>query len=123
MPKSKQPSPGMGASSAVWVLLAAAGTYFVVHTAPLEGNRPPTTEAVVRQQPNQQDIESRLWRDPFAAVAERLAKSTDLTPKNCSKPEVANHCVSPLNAANDPPNPTPLAPVGATNLTESEGRS
>ncbi len=55
----------------------------MVHTAPLEGNRPPTTEAFLREQPSPQDIESRLWRDPFAAVAEKLAKSTDLKPENC----------------------------------------
>jgi hypothetical protein len=103
MPESQQSSSNIGAS-AVWILLAAAGTYFVVHTAPLEGNRPPTTEVVVRQQANQQDIESRLWRDPFAVVAERLAKSTDLKRENCGKKsEIWVHCVSPLKPAKKPP--------------------
>jgi hypothetical protein len=103
MPESNQSSSNVGAN-AVWILLAAAGTYFVVHTAPLEGNRPPTTEAVVRQQPNRQDIESRLWRDPFAVVAERLVKSTDLKPENCGKKtEIWVHCVSPLKPAKKPP--------------------
>jgi hypothetical protein len=111
MSEPKQSSSNVSAG-AVWILLAAAGTYFVVHTAPLEGNRPPTTEVVVRQQPNRQDIESRLWWDPFAAVAERLAKSSDLKPENCGKPEIGDHCVSPLMPANESPNPTPAIGEG-----------
>jgi hypothetical protein len=107
MPESQQ-SPSNVGVGAVWILLAAAGTYFVVHTPPLEGNRPPTKEAVV----NRQEIESRLWRDPFAVIAEKLAKSTDLKPENCGKkPEIENYCVSPLLPPKKPQNPNdPLKP-------------
>jgi hypothetical protein len=98
MPESKQSSSNVGAG-AVWILLAAAGAYFVVHTPPLEGNRPPTTEAFLREQPSLQDIESRLWQDPFAAVADKLVKSSDLKRENCEKKraEVVDHCRSPLS--------------------------
>jgi hypothetical protein len=114
MPEPKQSSSNVGANGVAWLLLAAAGTYFVVHTAPLEGSRPPTTEAFLREQPSPQDIESRLWRDPFAAVAERLAKSTDLRPENCKdekkKEGIRVHCMSPLSEL---PNRAPIRPVGA----------
>jgi hypothetical protein len=123
MPESKQSSSNVGAG-AVWILLAAAGTYFVVHTPPLEGNRPATTEAVVRQQPNRQDIESRLWRDPFAVVAERLVKSTDLKPENCGKKaEIDDHCVSPLTPANKSPKSTPKSPTGADDRSKLQPKS
>jgi hypothetical protein len=114
MPEPKQSSSNVGSNGVAWLLVAAAGTYFVVHTAPLEGNRPPTTEAFVRQQSSQQDIESRLWRDPFAAVAEKLAKSTDLKPENCKNEKrggIEDHCVSPLVAASEPPTVAPIVMV------------
>ncbi len=113
MMEQKQSSSNMGANGVAWLLVAAAGTYFVVHTTTLEGTRPPTSEAFVQQQPSRQDIESRLWRDPFAAVAEKLAKSTDLKPENCGKKrEIDDHCVSPLMAATKPPAPAPTRPNG-----------
>ncbi len=109
MPESKQSSSNLGASGVAWILLAAAGTYFVVHTPPLEGNRPPTTEAFLRAPPSVQDVDSRLWQDPFAAIVDKLTKSTDLKPENCDvKIEVRDHCVSPLSAASDPASPPPI---------------
>ena len=109
MPESKQSSSNLGASGVAWILLAAAGTYFVVHTPPLEGNRPPTTEAFLRAPPSVQDVNSRLWQDPFAAIVDKLTKSTDLKPENCDvKIEVRDHCVSPLSAASDPASPPPI---------------
>jgi hypothetical protein len=104
MPESKQ-SSNVNASGALWVLLAAAGTYFVVHTPPLEGSRPPTTEAGLHEQASLQDAESRMWQDPFAVVADKLAKSNDLKLENCTeKLEIIVHCRSPLS-------PEPPAPI------------
>ena len=46
-----------------------------------------------------QDVESRLWQDPFAAVADKLSKSSELKRENCENPEIKDHCQSPLSTA------------------------
>jgi hypothetical protein len=56
----------------LWVLLAAVGTYVMVHQLPLEGNRPPTTELPQQKWVGLQNVDARLWQDPFGAVAEAL---------------------------------------------------
>ena len=119
MPESKQSSSNLGVSGAAWILLAAAGTYFVVHTVPLEGNRPPTTEAFLRKSPSLQDVNSRLWQDPFAAIADKVTKAGDLKPENCKdekkKKEIRDHCISPLLTANElRSNPFPPIVIAAS---------
>ena len=103
---TKQSSPNIGGNGFIWILLAAAGTYFVAHQLPLEGSRPPTSESVIAQRTGVQDVEARLWQDPFAAVAEVLARSPELKPENCQpdaikdrtvKDRIKGHCESPLN--------------------------
>src|SRR5262249_32075100 len=103
---TKQSSPNIGGNGFIWILLAAAGTYFVSHQLPLEGSRPPTSESVIAQRTGVQDVEARLWQDPFAAVAEVLARSPELKPENCEpdaikdrtvKDRIKGHCQSPLN--------------------------
>ena len=103
---TKQPSPNIGGNGFIWLLLAAAGTYFVAHQLPLEGSRPPTSEAVIAQRAGVQDVDARLWQDPFAAVADVLARSPELKPENCQpdaikdrsvKDRMKGHCQSPLN--------------------------
>jgi hypothetical protein len=44
-----------------------------------------------------QDVDARLWQDPFVTVAETLAKSPELTPKNCGKhyEGTEGHCRPP----------------------------
>src|ERR1700722_5966343 len=123
MPESKQSSSNLGAS-AIWVLLAAAGTYFVVHTPPLERTRPPTTEAFLREQPSLQDVEARLWQDPFAAVADKLAKSNDLKRENCEKKvEIRDdHCRSPLRKAQQTPLVMIASAVGSPYSEDHEYR-
>jgi len=96
MPESKSSTPNLGGNGLVLLLLAAAGTYFVTHQVPLEGKRPPTTETTIRAQGRVQDVESRLWQDPFAVVADRLTKA-ELSQEKCTKEELADHCRSPLN--------------------------
>jgi hypothetical protein len=103
MPEPKQSSSNIGSNGVVWLLLAAAGTYFVVHSTPLEGTRPPATESFLREQPSTQDVESRLWQDPFAAVADKLARSSEFKRENCEKPELKDHCDSPLSTAREMP--------------------
>jgi hypothetical protein len=126
MSDSQQQSPNLGSAGYVWLLLAAAGTYFVVHQPPLEGTRPPTAETFLHERPSLQDVDSRLWQDPFAAVADKLASTSEFKPENCAnseekndaKPEakkddgnkndvkkedIKQHCASPLKDLNSPP--------------------
>ncbi|TMJ89868.1 MAG: hypothetical protein E6G78_07115 [Alphaproteobacteria bacterium] len=99
--ETKQSTPNIGGNGFIWLLLAAAGTYFVAHQLPLEGSRPPTSEAIIAQRAGVQDVEARLWQDPFAAVAGVLARSPELKPENCQAAAINDgikrHCQSPLN--------------------------
>jgi hypothetical protein len=100
---SKQPTPNIGANGFIWILVVAAGTYFVANRPPLEGSRPPTVEKSIPELRGVQDIEARLWQDPFATVADRLTRFSELKPENCSNPELKrkleDHCQSPLKKA------------------------
>jgi hypothetical protein len=124
---SKQSLPNLGGNGFIWIVLVAAGTYFVAHQLPLEGSRPPTTEAVISQPAGVQDVDARLWQDPFAAVAEALRRSPEFKPENCQqeavKDRIKNHCLSPLNGtAREQSLPAPLlvmiAPVSAAPYSE-----
>jgi hypothetical protein len=93
---SKQSFPNIGGNGFVWILLVAAGTFFVAHQPPLEGSRPPTTGRLIPQQARVQDIDARLWQDPFGAVAEQMTKLPELRSETC--PDDNNeHCQSPLS--------------------------
>jgi hypothetical protein len=95
MPELRSSVPNFAGNGLVLLLLAAAGTYFVTRQAPLEDNRPPTTEMSVPERGRLQDVDSRLWQDPFAAVGEYLKKA-ELDPGKCASGEIADHCRSPL---------------------------
>jgi hypothetical protein len=114
---SRKPVSNIGTNGFIWLLLVAAGTIFVANKLPLEASRPPGTDKVLPGQHGVQDIDARLWQDPFATVAELLAKSPELKPENCpanekaesyrdspnSHKEADGHCYSPLrNAAAGP---------------------
>jgi len=66
----------------------------------------------VSEQADVQDIDARLWQDPFAAVAEKLARLPELRTKDCppkgtdaatGRDAAKAHCISPLDRseAND----------------------
>src|SRR5262249_29856212 len=82
---SNQSTSNIGGNGFILLLLAAAGTYFVAHQTPLEGSRPQATERYINEQASPQDVDARLWQDPFAAVAEKLEKSPDLKAELCPK--------------------------------------
>jgi hypothetical protein len=76
--------PNIGGNGFIWILLLTAGTYFVAqHQMPLQGSRPASTERSIREWGGEQLVDARLWQDPFAAVADYLAKSPSLKPENC----------------------------------------
>jgi hypothetical protein len=96
---SKKPVSNIGTNGFIWLLAMAAGTFFVANKLPLEGSRPATIERALPERHGLQDVDARLWQDPFATVAETLAKSPELKPENCpsQSEEIDGHCRSPLS--------------------------
>ena len=81
---SKQPISNIGTNGFIWLPAVAAGTFFVANKLPLEGSRPPTTERSLPERPGgAQNVDARLWQDPFVAVGETLARSPELKLENC----------------------------------------
>jgi hypothetical protein len=133
---SKQSLPSIGGNGFVWILLVAAGTYFVAQKLPLEGSRPPTTETVIGERGGAQNVDARLWQDPFSAVAEALARSPDLKPGNCRSDAtkdpiqqaairelIRGHCETPLKGSDPSSLLVMVAPVsGAPYSEEHETR-
>ncbi|HSI56275.1 MAG TPA: hypothetical protein VLA16_01880 [Ideonella sp.] len=78
----KTSNPGLSALSGnglVAVLLLAVGA-LVIREVPLEGARPAANEPKIEQRFAAQDIDARLWQDPFGAVMrarEDAAKALD----------------------------------------------
>lgn len=105
----KQPGANLASGSVVMAALVAAGTsYFVSHEASLQGSRPAMTEPQFHQAASSQDIEARLWQDPFAAVAKAIEKAGLGKSERCgetsdgaSRAQSASHCVSPLAKVDD----------------------
>jgi hypothetical protein len=115
---SKQQIPNIGGNGFIWILLVAAGTYLVAQQIPLEGSRPSTNQKSRLEEVEPQGIEARLWQDPFAVVAEKLA-AAKLKPENCGKdPKVQAHCESPLDAAQARGSLVLVAPVSAAPYAE-----
>jgi hypothetical protein len=122
---SKQPTPNIGGNGFIWIILVAAGTYFVAHQAPLEGTRPATTVRAISERAGEQHIDARLWQDPFAAVAEKVARSPELTPENCDSPDVKfkdikMYCRSPLAASAPAPTLALVVSVSAAPYSEDQ---
>ncbi|HET7793337.1 MAG TPA: hypothetical protein VFL64_08120 [Rhizobacter sp.] len=65
--EAKSAGSTLSGNSVLAVLLLAAGA-FVLHEAPLQGTRPAANEPRVEQRFAEQDIDARLWQDPFGAV-------------------------------------------------------
>ena len=106
-----QSSPTLASGTIIVAGLAVAGSLFVAHDVPLQGSRPAMSESQFHQSATSQDIEARLWQDPFAAVAkviETAEKAKPGKPANCSNDlagatlsELPTHCKPPL-AEKDP---------------------
>jgi hypothetical protein len=74
----KQPGTNLASNSVILAAFVAAGTsYFINHNAPLQGSRPAMVEPQIHEMAPTQDIDARLWQDPFAAVAKSLDKFSD----------------------------------------------
>lgn len=122
---SKQSFPNIGGNGFIWILVAAATTYFVAHQIPLEGSRPATAGRSISEHVGEQHVDARLWQDPFAAVAEALIKSPELKPENCDRSysgykDIEMYCRPPSEAPGAAPDLTLLVSVSGTPYSEDQ---
>ena len=80
---SKSSSSSLPGNGLMAVLLVVAGV-FLVREVPLETTRQPVNEVRLSQQQDLQDIDARLWQDPYAAVAKARAEAAKRDPKNAT---------------------------------------
>jgi hypothetical protein len=73
MEKESKSSGGLSGNGMIAVALLVTGALFV-REIPLEANRPPAGEPRVAQHFSLQDINARLWQDPFGAIARGRAE-------------------------------------------------
>ncbi|WGJ16274.1 hypothetical protein QEV83_08555 [Methylocapsa sp. D3K7] len=103
----KPAGTNFASSSVVVAALVAAGTsFFVNHEVPLHGLRPAMTESQFHQSSTSQDIEARLWQDPFAAIAKTIdapgtAERCGVNLGGTAAVSPASHCLSPLAKETD----------------------
>ena len=81
--ESKSSSSSLSGNGLMAVLLVVAGV-FLVREVPLETTRQPVNEVRLSQQQDVQDIDARLWQDPYAAVAKARAEAAKRDPKNAA---------------------------------------
>jgi hypothetical protein len=117
--------PNIGGNGFIWILLVVAGTYFASHTVPLSGSRPASTERSVPERVGEQHVDARLWQDPFAAVADVLAKSTELKPENCYRrdsgyKDIETYCRPPWEGPSGLPDLVLVASVSGTPYAEDQ---
>jgi len=67
---------GLGGNAFLWLALLTAGsTFFLSREAPFKDSRPPSATAISEEQlHDRQNIDSRLWQDPFSAVERSLQR-------------------------------------------------
>ena len=99
----KKSPQGFGANSAIFVALFATGAYLYTQQAPLTVTRPPPMELRLEEKLHTQDVEARLWQDPFDTVAREIKKADPEEKKECrdawaakKAPKMPLHCHSPL---------------------------
>ena len=119
--------PNIGGNGFVWILVAMATTYFVAHTGPLSGSRPASTDRSLSEHIGEQRIDARLWQDPFAVVADDLAKS-ELKPEICNRQDghredIETYCQPPWERLSGKPDSILVVSVsGAPYADDQEGR-
>jgi hypothetical protein len=80
MEKESKSGGGLPTNGLVAVALLIAGALFV-REVPLEATRPPSGEPRVAQHFSLQDIDARLWQDPFGAVERGRAEERKAKPE------------------------------------------
>jgi hypothetical protein len=101
----KQTGANLACSGVVLAAVAVAGTtYLVGPEAPLRGSRPAMTEPQFHQSVTDQDVDARLWQDPFAAITKTIEKTPPdksehyevAAPGGATAAATATHCLTPL---------------------------
>lgn len=72
--ESKSGSGGLSGNGIAAVVLLAAGVLFV-REVPLQTTRLPVNEPRLEQRYSLQDIDARLWQDPFGAIVRARAEA------------------------------------------------
>jgi hypothetical protein len=68
MEKESNPAGGMPSGGIMAIVMLTAGVLFI-RAVPLEATRLPVNEPKIEQSSTEQDMDARLWQDPFGAVA------------------------------------------------------
>jgi len=98
----KKGPTGLGSNGAIVVALFATGAYFYAQQAPLTVLRPPPMESRIEEKFHSEDVEARLWQDPFDAVARQIKKVDPEEKRECEDAwskkasTIPLHCRSPL---------------------------
>ncbi|ULO24116.1 hypothetical protein [Methylocystis sp. SB2] len=98
----KKSPAGLGSNGAIVVALFATGAYFYAQQAPFTVLRPPPMESRIEEKFHSEDVEARLWQDPFDAVARQIKKVDPDERKECEDAwtkkasTIPLHCRSPL---------------------------
>ncbi|WP_292532245.1 hypothetical protein [Methylocystis sp.] len=79
----KKASGGIGSNSAIVVALFATGAYFYAQQAPFTVLRPPPMESRIEEKFHSEDVEARLWQDPFDTIARQIKKVDPEERKEC----------------------------------------
>lgn len=78
MAEDRQSGPGFGGNSLILLAAAAASAvYMAWQKPPLVSSRPTDPDYRVEANRGEQDIDARLWQDPFAAVNRQLGEQQD----------------------------------------------
>lgn len=82
--ESKPGAGGLSGNGLIAVLLLATGALFV-REIPLETHRPPASDPGMEQHFSLQDVDARLWQDPFGAVARGRAELRKKSPAKAAE--------------------------------------
>jgi hypothetical protein len=91
MADDKQIGTGPGGSSIILILAAAASALYLGWRAPpLVSTRPAAPDYHIHEIAGTQDIDARLWQDPFAAALQAVGDERGCNPKTPAAHSVAN---------------------------------
>lgn len=96
--ESKSGAGGLSGNGLIAVLLLATGALFV-REIPLETHRPPAGDQRMEQHFSLQDIDARLWQDPFGAVAKGRAEARKKMPPKTAEDEAQQRSAEKLAEA------------------------
>jgi hypothetical protein len=97
MEKESKPSGGVPTSGIIAAVMLTVGVLFI-RTVPLEATRLPVSEPKIQQASAGQDMDARLWQDPFGAVARAREEARKRDPKQA---EASDSARQPENILGD----------------------